>query len=420
MVLMPPRHGKSELVSLRFPCWYLAKHPEDLIVQTGYAESIALTHSRRARDIFVSPAMTALFPQIHYRPERAAQEQIIPERQAAHEWGTVQRGSYYAVGVGGGLTGRGFNLGIIDDPVKDAEEAASQTIREKIWEWYTTVFRTRAHPNAAIILVMTRWHHDDLAGRLLYQAAHDTSADQWEVLHMKALLDGKALWPERYSVEMLEAIRSSIGSRVFAALYQGEPSVASGQIFRREWWKTYREAPVFMRIIQSWDTAFKEKQQNDFSACTVWGEAENGLYLLDAWRGKLAFPELKRTVVQLYNRDHAAAILVEDKASGQSLIQELVRKTRLPVLPIRVDRDKVARAEAVTPSIEAGRVFIPESAPWLHDYIDELSAFPNAEHDDWVDSTTQAINWFNRQPAGATIVTYDSMVEVEKMIDMRF
>jgi len=187
IVLMPPRHGKSELISLRFPCWYLAKHSEDYIVQAGYAESIALTHSRQARDIFILPEMRRLFPTIYHRPERAGQETIIPERQAAHEWGTKQGGSYYAVGIGGGLTGRGFNIGIIDDPVKDEEEAASLTVREKVWDWYQKVFRTRAEPDAAIIVVMTRWHISDLVGRLIELADESPESDQWKILHFRAI-----------------------------------------------------------------------------------------------------------------------------------------------------------------------------------------------------------------------------------------
>ena len=254
MVLMPPRHGKSEKVSLRFPCWYLAKHPDARIVQAGYAESIALTHSRKARDIFVTPQMSNLFPNIYHRPERAGQEAVITERQAAHEWGTKQGGSYYAVGIGGGLTGRGFDVGIIDDPVKDEEEASSQTIRDKVWEWYATVFRTRAQPDAAIILVMTRWHQDDLAGRLLKQSHDDPAADQWEVLHFPAIKDNQALWPERYPIEALEQTRSSIGGRAFESLYQGNPTVAEGQIIKREWWKYYKELPTFYKRIHSMTT----------------------------------------------------------------------------------------------------------------------------------------------------------------------
>ena len=418
IVTMPPRHGKSELVSLRFPCWYLALHPEDFIVQAGYAESIALTHSRRARDVFISAEMTRLFPDLHYRPERAAQEVIVPERQAAHEWGTKLGGSYYAVGIGGGLTGRGFNIGIIDDPIKDAQEAASQTMRDNIWEWYQTVFYTRMQPDARIIVVMTRWHHDDLVGRLLKLARNDPQSDRWEILHLPAIKDGKALWPERYPLDVLERIRAGQtdnpnepgrGSRAFESLYQGNPSIAAGNIFKREWWHYYKAVPKFTRTIHSWDTAFKTKAQNDYSVCTVWGEHVTGLYLLDIYRQKVEFPELKRSAIALYGRDKPAVVLVEDKASGQSLIQELERNTRIPILPVKVDSDKTARAYAITPYIESGRVFLPESAPWLYEYMEELSSFPNGEHDDLVDSSTQAINWLNQRPVREEIRIYDSM-----------
>ena len=394
---MPPQHGKSELVSLRFPCWYLGKHPTAQIAQAGYAESIALLHSRQARDIFVSPESRAVFPEVYFRPERAGQETIVPGRQSAHEWGTKQGGSYYAVGVGGGLTGRGFDIGIIDDPTKDAEEASSQLIRDKVWEWYRTVFHTRLRPNAAIIVVMTRWHKDDLVGRLLAYAASEPASDQWEILHLPAIrkVDNKdiALWPERYPLPVLQNFRGTMGGRAFESLYQGNPTIAEGNIIKREWWKYYKERPVFTRIIHSWDTAFKAKAENDYSVCTVWGEATNGYYLLDVWRQKVEYPELKRAAISLHGRDKAHAVLVEDKASGQSLIQELKRDTKLPVLPVKVDSDKVTRVNAVSPLIESGKVLLPESAPWLHDYIEELSSFPTAEHDDQVDSTSQFLAW---------------------------
>ena len=417
MVSMPPRHGKSNLISLRFPCWYLGKHPQDSVVQAGYAESIALTHSRQARDIFVSAEMRRLFPNVHYRPERAGQEIIIPQRQAAHEWGTVQGGSYYAVGIGGGLTGRGFDVGIIDDPIKDSEEAMSETVRDKVWEWYRTVFRTRAQPDAAIIIVMTRWHHNDLVGRLLRQQESDPGSDKWHVLHLRAIEDGQALWPERYSLDTLNGIRNTIGSRAFASLYQGEPEVAEGNIIKREWWHYYAQAPAFDRIIHSWDTAFKTGQDSDYSVCTVWGEAQNGYYLLDLWRGKVEFPELKRIAIALNDRDRPSAVLVEDAASGQSMIQELRRDTRLPVLPVKVDREKSVRLTATTPLIEAGKVLLPERAAWLHDYVDEMSAFPAGEHDDQVDSTSQALAWLAMPVERENIVVYDSMQEVN--LDLR-
>ncbi len=416
IVLMPPRHGKSEQISLRFPCWYLAKHPQDYIVQAGYAESIALTHSRQARDIFISPELGRLFPTIRHRPERLGQEVIMPERQAAHEWGTKQGGSYYAVGIGGGLTGRGFNVGIIDDPVKDEEEAASLTIREKVWDWYQKVFRTRAEPDAAIIVVMTRWHQDDLVGQLLRQAQEDPAADQWRVLHFKAIENDQALWPERYPIDVLKNIRSSIGGRAFESLYQGNPTVAEGQIIKREWWQYYEERPPFERIIHSWDTAFKDKTQNDYSVCTIWGEGSNGYYLIDVWRGKVEFPELERAVIALHDRDTPNVVIVEDKASGQSLIQAIQRNTRIPILPVKVDSNKVARANSVTPLIESGRVFLPKNAPWLFDYIEELSAFPNAPHDDQVDSTTQALSFMRTEPEPEeAIIVYDTMEEVREL-----
>lgn len=424
IVLMPPRHGKSELISLRFPCWYMAKHPKNSIVQAGYAESIALTHSRQARDIFISPEMTRLFPDIRYRPERAGQETIIPERQAAHEWGTKQGGSYYAVGIGGGLTGRGYNVGIIDDPVKDAEEAESSTYRDKVWNWYTTVFYTRQEPDAAIIIVMTRWHQDDLVGRLLKQSRKNPLADQWTVLHFPAIKENKALWPERYSLKSLLQIRAGQtdnpdepgqGSRAFESLYQGNPTIAEGQIIKREWWRYYRETPKCERIIHSWDTAFKDKTQNDYSVCTIWGEASNGYYLLDVWRGKVEFPELERAVISLYDRDKPNVVIVEDKASGQSLIQAIERNTRIPILPVKVDKNKVARANSVTPLIESGRVFLPENAPWLFDYIEEMASFPNAPHDDQVDSTTQALSFMRTEPEEEEIIIYDTMEAVGEL-----
>ena len=380
---------------------------------------MALFHSRKARDIFTSSETRVLFPHVHHRPERPGQEIIIPERQAAHEWGTKQGGSYYAVGVGGGLTGRGFNIGIIDDPVKDAAEASSKTYRDNIWDWYTAVFHTRQRPGAAEIVVMTRWHEDDLVGRLLKLAKENPEADQWIVLHLKAIEDGKALWPERYPLEILEKIKATIGSRAFESLYQGEPSIAEGEIIKREWWQYFDELPNLQRIIHSWDTAFKTKQSNDFSVCTVWGEADNGYYLLNVWRGRVEFPELKAVATALNEKDKPSAVLIEDMASGQSLIQELGRGTPLPVLPVKVDKDKISRASAASPLIEAGKVFLPRNAPWLYDYLEELSAFPNGAFDDQVDSTTQALNWMRSRGEGDTfIIEYDTMEAVRDLTEL--
>ena len=216
---------------------------------------------------------------------------------------------------------------------------------------------------------------------------------------------GEALWPEKFPLEKLEETRGVVGSANWASLYQQRPAAAEGAVFNRAWWRFFREQPAFRRIVQSWDTAFKAGAENDFSACTTWGVADNGYYLLWFWRGRVEFPELKKRMSWLAEQWKPNQILVEDKASGQSLIQELRYASALPIIPIKVDKDKLARAEAITPLIEAGRVFLPESAPWLGDYIDELAAFPTGVHDDAVDSTTQAINHLRHAPVHHVEIT---------------
>jgi predicted phage terminase large subunit-like protein len=212
--------------------------------------------------------------------------------------------------------------------------------------------------------------------------------------------EGEALWPERFSVQALEGTRRQIGSASFISLYQGHPSAASGTVFRREWFRCYREPlPSFQKIAQSWDTAFgKSASSGDYSVCTTWGTNNNGHYLLSLWRGRVDFPQLKYQVTSQAQQWKPHSILLEDAGSGQSLIQELRLATPYPVLAVKVDRDKRARAEAVTPMFEAGRVFLPADAPWLNDFMDELAAFPNAVHDDMVDSITQALNYLREGP----------------------
>ena len=386
MIFAPPRHGKTETASIRFAAWYLGRNPQKQIIAASYAESLAYANSYSVRTTIESPQYQRLWP-------------IELDRAGAIRWQLAgkdnNRASYIAAGVGGGITGEGADLLIIDDPIKNREEAESPLIRAKIWSWYRTVARTRLQPHAAVVLIMTRWHCADLAGELLEQSRADPEADQWQILHLRATEDNQALWPKQYPLSELHRIRASIGSREYTALYQGSPTEAEGNVFRREWWKYYRVRPPFTKIIHSWDTAFKESDQNDYSVCTTWGEADNGYYLVDVWRERVEFPELKRATRAAYDRDHPTAVLIEDKASGQSLIQELRRgdpgQPKLPILPWKADVSKVARANAVTPLIEAGLVHLPESAPWLHDYIEELSGFPAAAHDDQVDSTTQAL-----------------------------
>jgi len=389
MVFMHPRSGKSEICSIRFPAWYLGRNPQAQVIGCSYAEGLAYSFSYAIRETILAMSYQRLW-QYGLDTSGAVRWQLAEKEN--------KRASYIAAGVGGGITGEGADLLIIDDPVKNAEEAESQTYRDKTWDWYRTVARTRLQPDASVVLIMTRWHKDDLAGRLLQLAAQDPHADQWKVLHFKSIEDGRALWPERYPLDVLENIRASIGSRAFESLYQGEPTVAEGQIIKREWWQYYKVRPEFKRTIHSWDTAFKSKSSNDYSVCTVWGETDSGFYLVEVLRQRLEFPELKRFVTAAYDRDKPTAVLIEDEASGQSLIQELKRNTYIPLVPVKADKDKVVRVNAVTPLIEAGRVCLPEYASWLYDYVEELSAFPTGEYDDQVDSTTQALKYMAGRP----------------------
>lgn len=218
----------------------------------------------------------------------------------------------------------------------------------------------------------------------------------------------RRLWPERFPLEDLKRIRGAVGGAAWASLYQQRPAAAEGAIFKREWWRPYGECPQFSQIVQSWDTAFKKGAETSYSVCTTWGLAENGYFLLSVWRNRVEFPELRRTLIALADQWKPTAILVEDRASGQSLLQELKSATTLPVLAVRADSDKLSRAQAVTPLVEAGKVFVPESASWLGDYIDELAAFPMGNYDDAVDSTTQALNYFRERPVAPSFIFPDN------------
>jgi predicted phage terminase large subunit-like protein len=306
------------------------------------------------------------------------------------------------VGRGGPITGRGGHLLVVDDPIKNSAEARSETVRRTNYEWHREVVRTRLQSGGAIAQISTRWHEDDLVGRIKRQA----QSNPWHELCLPAIAErdesfhraGDALWPERYPLSELEKIRNEIGSAAFMSLYQQRPAAAEGVIFRREWWRTYRDQSSCSRIVQSWDTGFKSGCDNDFSVCTTWGVNSAGYFLLSLWRGKVEFPELKRRVAWLAAEWKPNVILIEDRASGQSLVQELKNASRYPILPIKVDSDKETRAHAVTPLIEAGKVFLPESAPWLATFIDELAVFPNGTNDDIVDSVTQALNYLRKLP----------------------
>jgi predicted phage terminase large subunit-like protein len=393
LISEPPRHGKTLLISQLFPAWFLGRHPDRSVILASYGQDLSDDIGRRVRNLMADPLYEAIFP--HTR--------LSGDSTSLRRFDTTAGGSFYAVGRGGPITGRGAHLLIWDDLLKDVEEARSETIRRGLHDWCQQVAYTRLTPDGAVVGVGTRWHEDDLTGWLLREHA----AEGWRLLNLPALAEandplgraeGDALWPARFDREALESIRRQIGSAAFTSLYQGHPSAASGTVFKREWFRTYREPlPSFQKTIQSWDTAYgKSTSSGDYSVCTTWGTNNNGHYLLALWRGRVDFPKLKYQVRTQAEQWKPHAVLVEDTASGQSLLQELKLATNYPVIAVRADRDKRSRAEAVTPMFESGRVFLPADAPWLNDFADELASFPNGVHDDMVDSTTQALNYLRQ------------------------
>lgn len=386
IIEMPPRHGKSTLASVRFPAYILERDPYKRVMLGSYNQTLAEKFSRQCRRIV------------------ASRIGVDRERRSVNDWLTGKgEGGMRAVGVGGGATGMGADLGIIDDPTKSREEADSIVYREKVWDWFTDDFYSRLEPNAALIIIQTRWHEDDLVGRIL---ASDDAAN-WVRIRLPALaelndplgrIEGEALCPDRYNVEALLQIQT-VMKHSFQSLYQQRPSAVEGEIFKREYWRFYRALPNFNLKVMSVDTAFKTKAQNDYSVIGVFGKTDIKSCVIDRWKAKVEYPDLKRAVIEMANIHNPNEILIEDKASGQSLIQELRHTTSLPIIAVQVDSDKISRANASVGVIEAGKLELPESAPWLLDYMDNMAAFPNGAHDDDVDVTTQYLSRHGFNPA---------------------
>lgn len=402
MVFMPPRHGKSELTSRYFPAWYLGTFPDKRIILASYEADFAATWGRKARNLLEEFGPSLFGVKVSDDSAAAARWDI-----AEHEGGMV------TAGVRGPITGKGANVAIIDDPVKNDQEAMSQTYRDATWDWYRATFSTRIQEEGAIILVMTRWHEDDLAGRLL--RAQEEGGDRWEVVNLPALAEendmlgrqpGEPLCPELFTKETLEATKIRLGSYWWNALYQQRPSPMEGGILKRSWWRYYRQLPErFDEVIQSWDMSFKETTSGSYVVGQVWGRKRADKYLLDQVRDRMDFPATLQAVRQLSARwPQARAKLVEDKANGPAVIATLKRE--IPgLIAVEPQGSKEARAAAVSPDIEAGNVYLPDPsiAPWVHDFVEECAAFPNGANDDQVDAMTQALNRFNSRSLAAVL-----------------
>lgn len=405
MLTVPPRHGKTMLVSQCFPAYAFGRYPDMSVIATSYSADLASRINRAVQTVMDSDSYHMVFPDT-----RLAGKGIPGNAQRTTELFEIvgRKGVYRSAGVGGGVTGMGANCILVDDPTKSRAEADSPTIRQRTWDWYTSTLYTRLAPGGGIIVIQTRWHEDDLAGRLL-EAQNTGNGDQWTVINFPAIAEadeyfdgqlvrkaGEALHPERYPLEQLLAIRAAIGERDWAALYQQHPVPDGGAIFHADWLKFWlpKDLPAsFDAMVTSWDMTFKGGDNNDYVVGQVWGRSAANWYLLDQVRGRWGFTDTLHQFQALAAKwPQVKRHLIEDKANGPAVL-DVLGKAVPGLIPVEPDGSKTARAHAVTTFFESGNVYIPhpETAPWVSAYITELTTFPSAAHDDCVDATTMAI-----------------------------
>jgi predicted phage terminase large subunit-like protein len=400
IINMPPRHTKSEFASYLLPAWFLGKYPQKKVIQTSHTAELAVGFGRKVRNLVDSDAYKSVFPDMG----------LQSDSKAAGRWNTNKGGDYFAIGVGGAVTGKGADILIIDDPHSEQEAALAEVnpeIYDKTYEWYTSGPRQRLQPGGAIVVVMTRWSKRDLTGRVLKSAAQRND-EGWEVIEFPALLpSGRPLWPEFWSKSELDALKLELPNSKWMAQYQQQPTSEESAIIKREWWQKWEKdnPPSCEFIIQSWDTAFLKTQRADYSACTTWGifykddatgRPQANIILLDTLKERMEFPELKETAKQMYKEWEPDSLIVEAKASGAPLVFEL-RAMGIPVQEFVPSKgnDKIARLNAVSDIFASGRVWVPETS-WAEELIDEVASFPAGDHDDLVDSMTQALLRFRR------------------------
>jgi predicted phage terminase large subunit-like protein len=374
----------------------MGRDPRTKAIEATHNSELAVRFGRKVRDLMDMDTYKEVFPDVTLKQDS----------KAAGRWDTNKGGEYFAVGVGGAMTGRGADVLIIDDPHSE-QDAMSELALENAWEWYISGPRTRLQPGGAIVIVMTRWGTKDLTARLL-KAQKSRNADQWEVIEFPAIMpSGKPLWPGFWKIEELEGVKATLSAQKWNAMYQQQPTNDEGAILKREWWKVWPkdEPPLVNYIIQSMDTAYSKKETADFSVITTWGvfylseDSGASIMLLDVKRGRWDFPELKRIAKEQYDLWQPDNVLIEAKATGTPLQQEL-RRMNIPVTMYspggrRTGTDKVARANAVAPVFEAGMVWAPDTE-WAELLVEECAAFPNGDNDDMVDSTTMAMDRFRR------------------------
>jgi len=400
IINMPPRHTKSEFASYLLPAWFLGKYPNKKVIQTSHTAELAVGFGRKVRNLVDSDPYKRLFPDVA----------LQSDSKAAGRWNTNHGGDYFAIGIGGAVTGKGADILIIDDPHSEQEAALAQVnpdIYNKTYEWYTSGPRQRLQPGGAIVIVMTRWSQRDLTAQVL-KAAAARDGDQWEVIDFPAILpEGGPLWPEFWSLKELEVLREELPSSKWQAQYMQQPTSDNSAIIKREWWKIWeKEDPPYCEyLIQSWDTAFTKNERSDYSACTTWGVFyqpddtgvdQANIIALNAFKKRMEFPELKMRAYEEYQEWEPDALIVEAKASGAPLVFEL-RAMGIPVQEFTPTRgnDKIARLNAVADIFASGKVWVPNTR-WADELMDEIASFPSGEHDDLVDSTSQALLRYRR------------------------
>jgi predicted phage terminase large subunit-like protein len=392
IINMPPRHTKSEFASYLLPSWMVGRKPDLKIIQTTHTTELAIRFGRKAKTLMDSPEYKEVF-----------KTRLREDSQAAGKWETEQGGEYYAAGVGSAITGRGADLLIIDDPHSE-QDAMNVTALERAYEWYTSGPRQRLQPGGAIVVVMTRWNMKDLTGMLL-KSQKELKSDKWEIIEFPAILPSdKPVWPEYWKKEELEGVKASISVGKWNAQWMQNPTAEEGAIIKREWWKVWEKdaIPPLQHIIQSYDTAFLKKETADYSAITTWGvfqpndDSPPNLILLDALKDRLEFPELRKTALEQYRYWNPETVIIESKASGLPLTYEL-RKMGIPVINYTPSKgnDKHARVNAVAPLFESGVIWAPDHK-FAEEVIEECASFPYGDHDDLVDSMTQAVMRFRQ------------------------
>lgn len=386
----PPQHGKSDIVSRYLPAYAFGQYPDMRVAGLSYGADLASDMNRDVQRIMLGEEYARLFPDSALNKKRAVMVDVEAKRNSETFEIVGRRGSYVSQGVGGPLTGKKVDLGIIDDPIKNSKEALSQTVKESVWNWYVSTFLTRLSKNSGQIIMATRWATDDLSGKVI------TNNPKAKEMAFQAISDdGKALVPDLHPIEKLLETKAILGDYFWSAMYQQSPIALGGNFFKAEWWRHYQVAPnIKWRAIYG-DTAQKTKDASDYSVFQLWGETYEGqAILLDQIRGKWEAPELLTQARAFWSKHRASrvrAFKIEDKVSGTGLIQTLKREG-VPVVAIQRAVDKTTRAMDAAPLIQSGNVLLPSDAPWLSDYLAEFAVFPNGTHDDQVDPTMDAIS----------------------------